>query len=335
MALPGEGRQAGTYRLTVVAHGVSLRYPAGVNSRGNAEIVVASSSGGRQITGLIDLERALYVEDFAVGTVDLLRSFLQRQRQVVEETDTLLATTQLNVLIRGPGALRIRNNLADLTADVDLTLRGTLARPVVFGRLEAREGGEIVWNDTTYGLQRATVTFNNPYRIEPIFDLVASTEVKSFDITLTLEGPLEKLRTGFSSNADLADLEILSLLTTGDSPSEAPVTPGQPAAPGVLAQQFLYGQAASALSRRVGTLFGFDRFRIDPLAGAGESVSSVGVTVGKRLSRDVFVTYSSEPTSDRNYVVQVEWQVARNVTLVLTQAGDGSYAVDAQWERRF
>jgi hypothetical protein len=31
----------------------------------------------------------------------------------------------------------------------------------------------------------------------------------------------------------------------------------------------------------------------------------------------------------------VEWQLRKNVTLVLTQAGDGSYAVDTQWRRRF
>jgi translocation and assembly module TamB len=102
-----------------------------------------------------------------------------------------------------------------------------------------------------------------------------------------------------------------------------------------VARQFLYGQAATALTKRVGSLFGFDRFRIDPIAEAGQPISGVGVTVGKRLSRDVFVTYSSDPSTNRQYVVQVEWQVKRNVTLVLTQAGDGTYAVDAQWQRRF
>ena len=59
------------------------------------------------------------------------------------------------------------------------------------------------------------------------------------------------------------------------------------------------------------------------------------MTVGKRLSRDVFVTYSTEPSTNRQYLVQVEWQVRSNVTLVLTQAGDGTYAVDAQLQRRF
>jgi len=34
-------------------------------------------------------------------------------------------------------------------------------------------------------------------------------------------------------------------------------------------------------------------------------------------------------------VLQVEWQVASNVTLLLTQTTNKGYAVDARWERRF
>jgi len=86
----------------------------------------------------------------------------------------------------------------------------------------------------------------------------------------------------------------------------------------------------------VGTLFGFDRFRINPIAAeTGQSVGGVGVTVGKRLSKDVFVTYSTVPATNQQYIVQVEWRVRNNLTLVLTQVGDGTYAIDAQWQRRF
>jgi translocation and assembly module TamB len=113
------------------------------------------------------------------------------------------------------------------------------------------------------------------------------------------------------------------------------VTTEQQADPNQLARQFLYGQAASAISKRVGTLFRFDRFRIDPVVQAGQPITGIGITVGKRLSKDVFVTYSTLPTTGQQYIVQVEVQLRKNVTLILTQVGDGTYAVDAQWQRRF
>ena len=173
-------------------------------------------------------------------------------------------------------------------------------------------------------MERGILTFDNPHKIDPVIDLVAKTEVQGFDITLNLSGTVERL-----------DAPLLV--------QRQPGGPGDPGAPrdrpapqrrtgtrfdarrpagraATVARQFLYGQAASAISKRVGTLFGLDRFRINPVATeTGQSVSGVGITVGKRLSKDVFVTYSTDPTTNRQYIVQVEWQLRKNVTLLLTQ----------------
>ena len=72
------------------------------------------------------------------------------------------------------------------------------------------------------------------------------------------------------------------------------------------------------------SLFGSCRF------GLGLRV----ITAGKRLSKNIFVTYVSNPSSPRLDVRQIEWQVAKNLTLLLTQSGR-SYAVDLQRETRF
>ena len=93
-------------------------------------------------------------------------------------------------------------------------------------------------------------------------------------------------------------------------------------------------QAASLIGARVGTLFGVDRLRIDPLT-TGDSVSAARVSVGKRLSRTVYVTYSVDPSSTAQQILEVEWKVSEQVTLVLTQNGDGSYALDTRWGKKF
>ena len=338
LTLPGENRQV-SYRLNLFAKNVSVPFPEGFLSRGNAEISLASTEAGRQIVGQVDLQRMLYVEDVALELLPLVQRALQRERIEVAETNELLSGTELNLIVRGPDSLRVRNNVANLEGDIDLTVRGTLARPVAFGEVELDQGGTLVFNDTEYEVERGLLTFSNPNRIDPVIDLVADSRIQGFDITLNLGGTFERPDVNFSSDANLADLEIVSLITTGQRPDDTTLTDltgeGEQVAAGVVARQFLYGQATSALSKRVGTLFGFDRFRIDPLTEAGQPITGVGVTVGKRLSSDVFVTYTSDPTSNRQYVVQVEWQVERNLLLVFTQEGDGSYAVDARWERRF
>jgi translocation and assembly module TamB len=165
--------------------------------------------------------------------------------------------------------------------------------------------------------------------------------VRSYDVSLTLSGTLDRLNVKFSSDQGLADLEVLALLAGGGGQDlEAP---GRLLAPGERndettfgASTFLAGQAASLVSERVSSLFGFDRFRIDPLAGTGGAIGGVRLTVGKRISKNLLITYSSNPAASEEYIVRAEWQVADNLVLVFTRDGKlDTYAVDAEWEKRF
>ncbi len=327
-------------RLQVEAQDVSVRFPEPFLLRGDANLSLVANSTSRQIRGRVLLDRAFFVEDIQTDALPLLLQALERQRLEVQETDELLAGTQLDILVDGPNALRVRNNVADLRGDIELRVQGTLAAPVVFGRVEADPGGTLVYSDNEYEVERFLLTFNNPNRIDPIIDLVARTEVRSYDVTLNLSGTLDRLDTQFTSDEGLAELEVLTLLFSGEVDYER----GRPRAPGeegpeqdVRAQSFLAGQAASLVSRRVNTLFGFDRFRIDPQATeTGGAVGGVRLTVGKRISRDLFVTYTTNPASSEEYLLRIEWQVARNVVLVFTRNGrDDTYAVDAEWEKRY
>jgi hypothetical protein len=337
LVLPGAGRTL-TYRIEMTAEGVSLRYPSGWVSRGDAALALVGSGSSRQVQGLVRLNRALYVEDLQVDPLQLLLRGLQRQRVEVVPTDDLFARTQLNLSIQGPGALRVSNNVADLHGDIELTVVGTVATPVVFGTVQLESGGTLQYSDNKYQVDRGSLTFANPNRIDPLIDLALKTEVQSYTITLNLSGTLERLNAKFSSNADLADIDIISLLAGGPRPElGAPPPPVQSEAAGqAAASQFLAGQAASAVSSRVGRLFGLDRFRVDTqtLTQAGQPTSGVVITAGKRLSKNIFVTYVSNPSSPRLDVRQIEWQVARNLTVLLTQSGT-SYAVDVQRETRF
>jgi translocation and assembly module TamB len=178
---------------------LSLRYPEGFLARGDADLSFVSSGNSRAIRGEVRLRRLFYVEDVEVGTLDLLRGAFQRQRLEVAETDEFLANTQLNVRVAGPGALRVNNNVANLRGDVDLFLRGTLANPVLFGQVELDPGGRLIYADNEYEVDRGLLTFNNAYRIDPVIDLVARTEVRNYDINLSLSGTLERLNVQFSS----------------------------------------------------------------------------------------------------------------------------------------
>jgi autotransporter translocation and assembly factor TamB len=322
------------YRLQLVADDLQLRYPEGWRVRGGAELNVTSEPDGRVVSGQVTIASAAYSQDVAVGVTQLLQGAFARRPELVDEPDEELVATRLNIFVRGPGALRIHNNVADLRGDLDLVVRGSLARPVVFGEIQAEPGGTLLYSGNVYDVRRAGLQFTNPYRLEPEIDLVATTRMRQYDVTLDVAGTLDRLNVNFASNPPLADLDVLALVAGGEEPRSTDLPgAGEPTASS--AQSFLYGQAASVVANRFNRLFGLDKFRIDPLTGESGNLSSARVTVGKRLGRDLFATYSYDPSLNELQILQLEWQISRQLTLVATQNGDGSFAMDARWEKSF
>lgn len=332
------GGALGAYRFETAARDLNLRWPSGWQLHGDADLTLQSTRSGRQIGGQVELERAFYFRDIDLSPTELVQRLLARSPVIVPETDELLASTALDVALRAPGTIRIRNNVATIGAAAELAVRGSLARPAVFGDVVTATASEVEYGGSTYRIERGVFTFANPTRIDPLLDVVASTRVQEYDVRLQLSGPLSRPVTAFSSDPPLPDLEILGLLTTG-APVEAALitdvrTAGREGTPGVAAEALIYGQAASLVGARVGKLFGFDRIRVEPLT-ARDSVSTARVTVGKQLTSRLFVTYSYDPSSTAQDIIQIEWWMSDRLQLVLTQNGDESYAVDARWEKRF
>jgi translocation and assembly module TamB len=337
LVIPGSKDRSVGYQLQIFAENLNLRFPEGWLSRGDAELSLASTGDGQILRGNVSLERAYYVQDIKVSLAQLLRGIFARGRVDIERAGEFEVSTQLNIVIDGPGALRVRNNLADLRGDIDLVVRGTIADPVLFGRVEVQRGGTISYSGTKYTVDQGLVTFANPFAIEPVVDLAASARVREYNVTMNLAGTLNNLNANFSSDPPLADLEVLSLLTTGETSwrgTQSSQAQGETTA-AMRATGLLYGQAASLISERTSNLFGFDRVRLEPLTTSSGDLSSARVTVGKQVSRDLFLTYSYDPSTTEEQVIQVEWNFMEGTTLVLTQDGDGSYSADVRWEKSF
>jgi len=336
LSLPADGPP--TYQLELSGRDLAPRWPVGWQLRGETDLTLTSTDEGRLVTGQVQLDRAYYVQDLQLSPAQLVQRLLSRSRLVLPETDELLSSTALNIAISAPGSFRVRNNLAELDASADLSVRGSLARPVLFGDVRTEEGGKVFYAGNTYEVERGVVTFANPARIDPYLDIVTRTRIEDYAVTLNIAGALSRPITAFSSDPPLPDLEILGLLATGAPVESALVTDvssgDASGSRSVAAEALLYGQAASLVSQRVGKLFGFDRVRIEPLTSE-DTVASARVTVGKRLSNRIFVTYSYDPASTAQDIFQVEWRLSPKLILVLTQNGDESYAVDARWENRF
>ena len=83
------------------------------------------------------------------------------------------------------------------------------------GRITLSEGGEVYLAGNTFHVERGSISFANPFRIVPEFDIELRTMVSGTDITLTIDGPLDRLRTDVRSSDPTVDSQIVRLKASG------------------------------------------------------------------------------------------------------------------------
>ncbi|MCM2269946.1 MAG: hypothetical protein NDJ75_07580, partial [Thermoanaerobaculia bacterium] len=118
----------GSYRFEATGRRLNLRWPSGWQLRGDADLTLQSTASGRLFGGAVELDRAYYFQDIDLSPAELVQRLLARSPVLVPETDELLASSALDVAVRAPGGLRIRNNVASMDGSADLAVRGSLAR---------------------------------------------------------------------------------------------------------------------------------------------------------------------------------------------------------------
>jgi autotransporter translocation and assembly factor TamB len=319
------------FRLTLQGRRVTLRYPRDMRLQVDADLVASGGPDGNLIRGEVVLLRGTYARDFEVSLANLLER--TRPSGAVGAREPWKEETRLEVRIVSSAALEVRNNLASLTATVDLLARGTVADPNLVGQILLDEGGRITFRDVRYEIESGTITFAGGELFAPIVDLRARAEVKGYDLIVNLVGTWPRLQTTFSSDPPLPDDTVIALLLTGSD--SGPRTTGDSEGSIVsAAESIVAGAAIGGITRRGQRLFRLDRFEIDPVfTGSQVDVRS---TVGKQITPDIFITYSqslNDPSQEP--IFQGEWRITDTVVLRARRDENGVYLLDLRRRQRF
>jgi TamB, inner membrane protein subunit of TAM complex len=326
-----KGLSISDFRLTIQARHVAVRYPQDMRLVLDADLVATGTPGSGQIVrGEVTLLRGTYSRDFDVT----LASLLERSRPsgAVAAREPWKEETALEIRIVSAAALEVRNNVARLTAEVDLVARGTVAQPVLLGQILFDEGGRITFRDVQYEIESGTVTFANTARLAPIIDLRARAEVKGYDLVVNLVGTWPRIQSTFTSDPPLSDEAVIGLLLTGAEPNQRTGTDTTQslvsAASGIVA-----GALAGGVTRPTQRLFRLDRFQIDPVF-TGSQLTDIRSTVGKQITPNLLVTYSQSLNSDKESVVQLEWRITNSIVLRALRDENGVYSIDVRRRQR-
>ena len=126
----------------------------------------------------------------------------------------------------------------------------------------------------------------------------------------------------------------------GQTTAEATARSGGTQSSSAGATALLSEAISSQVGGRLEKLFGITRLRIDPgLAGVGSTGSSQNaaarVTVEQQVARNLMITYVSNVGSTQQQVIQVEYNVTRNISIVSLRDQNGTFGIDVRIKKRF
>ena len=313
------------------AHNVRATYPRDLRSTADAELNLRGSIDALVLTGEVDILRSEYVRDFNLLEQLAARSTTAQGPQV---TDPKLASVALNVSIHSDGGLFIDNELTKLRGRMGLTLRGTPAYPSLTGRIEATEGS-IFFRGNRFEIIHAAADFVDRNRINPVVDIRAESDVKSYRLLLDVSGNLDNLRFNVSSDPPLSTVDIVSLLTTGKSfEGTRESSRRQAEITGLSAASILSESLTGVIGKRVQRLFGFESFRVDPFLAGAENDPTARVTISERISKELTVTFSRNLSTTEEQIVLVEYDQNKNLSIIATRDEDGKFGVDFRFRKR-
>ncbi len=318
------------------AHDVRLRYPPGVSSTANADLRLTGTTDSAVLSGDIVVTKLAVTPGFDFA------AYVERSRQgvAVTQTNSLQSRLKLDVHVVTTPELQMQTAIARLSGNADLRVRGTADRPAILGRVEVLEG-EISFNGTKYRLERGDVTFANPAKTQPIIDLTATTRVRDYDITVQLRGDASApngLKPTWQSEPQLPEADVIALLALGRTREEsASVNSSGSFGLGGEASNLLINQALnSTVNSRLQRLFGASRVKIDPQGLATETnvVRGPQVTVEQQVANNLTLTYSTNVSVSNQQIIQVEYNLTRNISIVALRDQNGVVSFDFKIRRR-
>ena len=323
------------------AEAVPIRYPEGLDTVNRADLGLKFSDGRGFLRGTISMDQGTYNREVdidnliaLIGEGNVAREDTQRENG--EKTEGKWLSLDVEMVTASPLVVDIK--LVRGEASGNLHLRGTASAPVLTGRLEMTEGS-IEYRGHVFEVTNGSVGFINPKQIEPSFDFSGRTEVTGFDregtvtdytVELLANGVPGKFQLDLVSSPALSEADIASLLTFGAVGEQAFASrAGLSAAEATL---LLTRELRGKLEAEVEKVTGFDRFTIKPSAVSSRGERTTRIQVDKKLSENLFITYSTPILANEEQEVLVKYRITKSLSLIGETLGEGDYGLDLDYQ---
>ncbi len=337
-----EGFTLSRFLFNVNGDNVTVPYPENFRTTANLDLEIKGTAREQLIGGLVNVRRSEYTQDIELA--DLINFRAGESIEEGGEIELARAALFNDLRVEGRNALVVRNNLADLVGSVSLVINGPVKDPVISGRITATSGTLNFRNDR-YEITRALMDLPPQRQADPIINIQGETQIRGYRVTVGLTGPLSQPQAVVSSEPALPQADVVSLITTGqlatgDTSTSILSQSGLGTATSLLTDALINAPAQRATSK----LFGLSRFEINPVIGGSGSTPAARLTVGKRINKDLSVTYSTNVASDPNQILAIEYRVSDRLFFIAQYeqastrrltARNNNFSFEIRFRRRF
>jgi translocation and assembly module TamB len=310
------------FDVAINAQSVRLLYPQGLRTVLNGNLTAAGTTNSSLINGRVLIDSVSFTPDFD------LANFIASSNtpSVPSATPTAADNMRLDIAVQSTSDLQASSSTVSLQGAANLRLIGTAADPVITGRADLNSG-DVFFNNQRFVLERGIVNFINPHQTEPNVNILITTTIQQYNLSLTILGPVDKLTTSYTSDPPLPPVDIINLIARGQ-------TTEQPAAP-FDANQVIASELAGQVSSRVGKFAGISSLTIDPTLGSNTQNPSARVAIQQRVTRNFVFTFSTDVTDPEAEIVQGEYQLNKRWSVSASRDQYGGVAVDGRFHTTF
>jgi translocation and assembly module TamB len=321
------------YDLNARASSVRVRYPEGMSWLAGGTLRFAGTTQSAVLSGRVQVERLLLLPGFDFGSL----VFASRDELRAPATSSpFLRNLQFDLEALSTPDSRLEWNGARFDNEASLRVRGTWERPVVLGHIHLLSG-EMSFRGNRYRLTRGDINFADPIRLDPVVNIEAVTTIRQYEVTVNFSGKASRMTLAYRSEPPLPETDIVALLALGRTGEESELRTAGQQSPELGAGALLSEAISSQIGGRIERLFGISRFKVDPfVAGAGgEQNASARITIEQQVTRDLVITYISNVTSTQHQVIQVEYNITQDLSVIALRDQNGTFGLDFKRKMRF
>jgi translocation and assembly module TamB len=323
----GEVRYRPQLQMNVAlqAKNVRIRYQDAIRTVLGGDLSLVGTRQAANLNGRVLIDSLSFTQNFDLAA-------LAGQVQSGPESapsEGMSNKVKLDIAVQTARDLNLTSSAVSLQGQANLHVVGTAADPVIVGRTEFTSGDIFLMNKR-YRIERGTIQFSNPNRTEPVLNLLLTTTISQYNLSLTFRGPLDKLQTSYISDPPLPTADIINLIARGKTTQQAAASASNLGASSLLAQG-----AASQVSGGVQKLAGLSSLSIDPTLGGNNSDPGARIAMQKRVTNNFLFTFATDVTSTQREIIQGEYQFNRRWSASVTRDENGGFAVDGKYRKRY